>query len=246
MSYYDYYQPEAYIPSVDKYIEKDLMINDEIDRLRLATTSALLSGRRDVVVVSSVSCLYGMGNPADFNENVIEVRVGQNISRNAFLRQLVSSLYSRNEVELARGNFRVKGDTVDIRLAYEEIIVRVVFWGDEIESITTIHPDDNVSLGSHDRFNIFPANLFVTSPSRRASAISSIHLDLGAQIRHFKDIGEELKAQRLEERVTYDLEMIKEIGYCQGHRELLPLFRRRTADNVLSACSIIFPKISLQ
>ncbi len=171
VSYYDYYQPEAYIPSVDKYIEKDLMINDEIDRLRLATTSALLSGRRDVVVVSSVSCLYGMGNPADFNENVIEVRVGQNISRNAFLRQLVSSLYSRNEVELARGNFRVKGDTVDIRLAYEEIIVRVVFWGDEIESITTIHPDDNVSLGSHDRFNIFPANLFVTSPARRSSAI---------------------------------------------------------------------------
>ncbi len=229
VSYYDYYQPEAYIPSVDKYIEKDLMINDEIDRLRLATTSALLSGRRDVVVVSSVSCLYGMGNPADFNENVIEVRVGQNISRNAFLRQLVSSLYSRNEVELARGNFRVKGDTVDIRLAYEEIIVRVVFWGDEIESITTIHPDDNVSLGSHDRFNIFPANLFVTSPSRRASAISSIHLDLGAQIRHFKDIGEELKAQRLEERVTYDLEMIKEIGYCQGIENYSRYFDGRTA-----------------
>lgn len=242
VSYYDYYQPEAYIPSVDKYIEKDLMINDEIDRLRLATTSALLSGRRDVVVVSSVSCLYGMGNPADFNENVIEVRVGQNISRNAFLRQLVSSLYSRNEVELARGNFRVKGDTVDIRLAYEEIIVRVVFWGDEIESITTIHPDDNVSLGSHDRFNIFPANLFVTSPSRRASAISSIHLDLGAQIRHFKDIGEELKAQRLEERVTYDLEMIKEIGYCQGIENYSRYFDGRTAGQRPFCLLDYFPK----
>lgn len=242
VSYYDYYQPEAYIPSVDKYIEKDLMINDEIDRLRLATTSALLSGRRDVVVVSSVSCLYGMGNPADFNENVIEVRVGQNISRNAFLRQLVSSLYSRNEVELARGNFRVKGDTVDIRLAYEEIIVRVVFWGDEIESITTIHPDDNVSLGSHDRFNIFPANLFVTSPSRRASAISSIHLDLGAQIRHFKDIGEELKAQRLEERVTYDLEMIKEIGYCQGIENYSRYFDGRMAGQRPFCLLDYFPK----
>ena len=242
VSYYDYYQPEAYIPSVDKYIEKDLMINDEIDRLRLATTSALLSGRRDVVVVSSVSCLYGMGNPADFNENVIEVRVGQNISRNAFLRQLVSSLYSRNEVELARGNFRVKGDTVDIRLAYEEIIVRVVFWGDEIESITTIHPDDNVSLGSHDRFNIFPANLFVTSPARRSSAISSIHLDLGAQIRHFKDIGEELKAQRLEERVTYDLEMIKEIGYCQGIENYSRYFDGRTAGQRPFCLLDYFPK----
>lgn len=242
VSYYDYYQPEAYIPSVDKYIEKDLMINDEIDRLRLATTSALLSGRRDVVVVSSVSCLYGMGNPADFNENVIEVRVGQNISRNAFLRQLVSSLYSRNEVELARGNFRVKGDTVDIRLAYEEIIVRVVFWGDEIESITTIHPDDNVSLGSHDRFNIFPANLFVTSPARRSSAISSIQLDLGAQIRHFKDIGEELKAQRLEERVTYDLEMIKEIGYCQGIENYSRYFDGRTAGQRPFCLLDYFPK----
>ena len=156
VSYYDYYQPEAYIPSVDKYIEKDLMINDEIDRLRLATTSALLSGRRDVIVVSSVSCLYGMGNPEDFHENVVTVERGMRITRNAFLRKLVAALYSRNEVDFQRGNFRVKGDTVDIRLAYEDIIVRVVFWGDEIESVITVHPDDNAHLGTHDRFNIYP------------------------------------------------------------------------------------------
>ena len=154
VSYYDYYQPEAYIPTVDKYIEKDLMINDEIEKLRLATVSALLSGRKDVVVVSSVSCLYGMGNPEDFDSNVVTVKVGQKITRNKFLRSLVGSLYSRNEVELSRGTFRVKGDTVDIRLAYEEIIVRVTFWGDEIESIKTLHPHDNASLGNHDIFQI--------------------------------------------------------------------------------------------
>ncbi|MDE7028012.1 MAG: DEAD/DEAH box helicase family protein, partial [Duncaniella freteri] len=152
VSYYDYYQPEAYIPTVDKYIEKDLMINEEIDRLRLSTVSALLSGRKDVIVVSSVSCLYGMGNPEDFDSNVIKISVGQKIARNKFLRTLSSSLYSRNEIELSRGTFRVKGDTVDIRLAYEEIIVRVTFWGDEIESIKTIHPSDNTSLGSHNEF----------------------------------------------------------------------------------------------
>ncbi len=216
VSYYDYYQPEAYIPSVDKYIEKDLMINDEIARLRLSTISALLSGRRDVVVVSSVSCLYGMGNPQDFNANVVKIEVGQKISRNALLRQLVAALYCRTEVELQRGNFRVKGDTVDIRLAYEEIIVRVVFWGDEIESIITIRPEENSNLGSHDRFNIYPANLFVTSPARQASAIAQIQLDLGDQVRFFNREARELEAHRLEERVTYDVEMIKEIGYCQG------------------------------
>ena len=152
VSYYDYYQPEAYIPSVDKYIEKDLMINDEIEKLRLATTSALLSGRRDVVVVSSVSCLFGMGNPEDFNAGVIDIHVGQRVARNAFLRRLAEALYSRNEIELNRGNFRVKGDTVDIRLAYEEIILRVVFWGDEIESISTLHPLDSTPWGSHEMF----------------------------------------------------------------------------------------------
>ncbi len=216
VSYYDYYQPEAYIPSVDKYIEKDLMINDEIERLRLATTSALLSGRRDVIVVSSVSCLYGMGNPEDFNASVIEVRKGEHISRNDFLRRLVAALYSRNEVDFQRGNFRVKGDTVDIRLAYEDIIVRVVFWGDEIESVVTIHPDDNVHLGTHESFRIYPANLFVTTPARQASAVAQIQLDLGSQIRFFNEQAKLLEAQRIEERVTYDVEMIKELGYCTG------------------------------
>lgn len=216
VSYYDYYQPEAYIPSVDKYIEKDLMINDEIDRLRLATTSALLSGRRDVIVVSSVSCLYGIGNPEEFNANVVNIHVGQKIARNAFLRQLVGSLYSRNEVENRRGTFRVKGDTIDIRLAYEEIVLRVVFWGDEIESISTLHAEDLRSLGSHDSFKIYPANIFVTSPARQASAVAQIQLDLGEQVEAFKREDKPLEAARLEERVTYDVEMIKELGYCSG------------------------------
>ncbi len=216
VSYYDYYQPEAYIPSVDKYIEKDLMINDEIDRLRLATTSALLSGRRDVIVVSSVSCLYGIGNPDDFNANVINIKIGQKIARNAFLRQLVNALYSRNEVELSRGTFRVKGDTIDVRLAYEEIILRIVFWGDEIESIATLHTDDLRSLGKHDSFKIYPANIFVTSPARQASAVAQIQLDLGEQVEAFRREDKPLEAARLEERVTYDVEMIKELGYCSG------------------------------
>ena len=216
VSYYDYYQPEAYIPSVDKYIEKDLMINDEIDRLRLATTSALLSGRRDVIVVSSVSCLYGIGNPEEFNSNIVSIHVGQKIARNAFLRSLVNSLYSRNEVEDRRGSFRVKGDTIDIRLAYEEIVLRVVFWGDEIESIQTLHAVDLVPLGSHDEFKIFPANIFVTSPTKQQSAVAQIQLDLGEQVEAFRREDRLLEAQRLEERVTYDVEMIKELGYCSG------------------------------
>ncbi|WP_304968832.1 excinuclease ABC subunit UvrB [uncultured Duncaniella sp.] len=216
VSYYDYYQPEAYIPTVDKYIEKDLMINDEIEKLRLATVSALLSGRKDVVVVSSVSCLYGMGNPEDFDSNVVTVKVGQKITRNKFLRSLVGSLYSRNEMELSRGTFRVKGDTVDIRLAYEEIIVRVTFWGDEIESIKTLHPSDNTSLGTHDIFQIYPANLFVTSPERMGSAIGQIELDLGEQYNYFMREAKELEAKRLLERVTYDVEMLREVGHCSG------------------------------
>ncbi len=216
VSYYDYYQPEAYIPTVDKYIEKDLMINEEIDRLRLSTVSALLSGRKDVIVVSSVSCLYGMGNPEDFDSNVIKISVGQKIARNKFLRTLSSSLYSRNEIELSRGTFRVKGDTVDIRLAYEEIIVRVTFWGDEIESIKTIHPSDNTSLGSHNEFQIYPANLFVTSPERMGSAIGQIELDLGEQYNFFMREAREMEAKRLLERVTYDVEMLRELGHCSG------------------------------
>ena len=216
VSYYDYYQPEAYIPTVDKYIEKDLMINDEIEKLRLSTVSALMSGRKDVVVVSSVSCLYGMGNPEDFDSNVVMVKVGQKIARNKFLRTLVGALYSRNEVELSRGTFRVKGDTVDIRLAYEEIVLRVTFWGDEIESIKTIHPEDGTSLGSHDVFKIYPANLFVTSPERMGSAIGQIELDLGEQYNYFFKEGKELEAKRLLERVTYDVEMLREVGHCSG------------------------------
>jgi len=216
VSYYDYYQPEAYIPSVDKYIEKDLMINDEIDRLRLATTSALLSGRRDVIVVSSVSCIYGMGNPEDFHANVVEIKVGQKIARNHFLRQLVNSLYSRNEVSPARGTFRAKGDTVDIRLAYEEIVLRVTFWGDEIESIATMTPEDHISLGRHDSFKIYPANLFVTSAERAATALGQIELDLGTQSEWFRKEGKELEARRLMERVSYDIEMIREVGHCSG------------------------------
>ncbi|MDE5568307.1 MAG: excinuclease ABC subunit UvrB [Muribaculaceae bacterium] len=216
VSYYDYYQPEAYIPSVDKYIEKDLMINDEIDRLRLATTSALLSGRRDVVVVSSVSCLYGIGNPEDFHENVVKIAVGQKISRNEFLRKLVASLYARNEVDFQRGNFRVKGDTIDIRLAYEDVLLRVVFWGDEIESIETMYPEDGVHISNHEDFRIYPANIFVTSPARQASAVAQIQLDLGQQVEFFNREARELEAKRLYERVTYDVEMIKEVGYCSG------------------------------
>ena len=216
VSYYDYYQPEAYIPSSDKYIEKDLMINEEIDRLRLSTTSALLSGRRDVVVVSSVSCLYGMGNPEEFAESVIDIKVGQRISRNEFLRKLVNGLYSRTELNLERGQFRVKGDTVDIRYAPEDIIIRVTFWGDEIESISTVHPQDMVSLGDHDSFKIYPANIFVTSPARQASAVAEIQLDLGREVEYFNRMGKELEASRLYERVTYDVEMIKEVGHCSG------------------------------
>lgn len=216
ISYYDYYQPEAYIPSADKYIEKDLMINEEIDRLRLATTSALLSGRRDIIVVSSVSCLYGIGNPDDFNENIITITVGQPLQRNAFLRTLVDALYSRTEHELTRGTFRVKGDTVDIKLAYEEIQLRVIFWGDEIESIQTIAPNTGLTEERFEAFKIFPANIFVTTKERAAAAIAQIELDLGTRVEQFRNEGRLLEATRLQERVTYDIEMIREVGYCSG------------------------------
>ena len=216
VSYYDYYQPEAYIPSSDKYIEKDLMINDEIDRLRLAATTALLSGRRDVIVVSSVSCLYGVGNPADFESNVIEIKIGQKIARNAFLRRLVESLYSRNEIDLGRGQFRVKGDTTDIYLGYEEIIIRVIFWGDEIESISSINPNTMVVEDHLEGYKIFPANIFVATKERTASAIGQIEIDLGKQVEMFRNEGRSVEAKRLYERVTYDVEMIREVGYCSG------------------------------
>ena len=216
VSYYDYYQPEAYIPSSDKYIEKDLMINDEIDRLRLAATTALLSGRRDVVIVSSVSCLYGIGNPEDFDKIVVEIKVGQKIARNVFLRNLVDSLYSRTEMELGRGQFRVKGDTVDLYLAYEEIIIRIIFWGDEIESISSLNPETMETELQLEGYKIFPANIFVSTKERTASAIHQIELDLGKQVDMFRNEGREVEAKRLYERVTYDLEMMREVGYCSG------------------------------
>ena len=216
VSYYDFYQPEAYIPSTDKYIEKDLAINEEIDRLRLATVAALLSGRRDIIVVSSVSCIYGMGNPIDFNENIIEIKCGQNIGRDRFLRTLVDALYSRNEMELARGTFRVKGDTVDIALAYEEINIRVIFWGDEIESIQIMDKDTQMPTENVEAFKIFPANIFVTTKERLAFALDKIAVDLGTQRDMFQREGRYAEAERLYERVSYDLEMIREVGYCSG------------------------------
>ena len=216
VSYYDYYQPEAYIPSSDKYIEKDLMINEEIDRMRLATITDLLSGRRDIVVVSSVSCLYGMGNPEDFGDNVTTIAVGQNIGRDKFLRTLVDALYSRNEIKLERGNFRVKGDTVDVYLAYEEIMIRVIFWGNEIESIQILDPVSQIPQQSVEEFKIFPANIFVTSKGRMAEAIKQIELDLGNEVDMFYREGRPAEANRLRERVTYDIEMIREVGYCSG------------------------------
>ena len=242
VSYYDYYQPEAYIPSVDKYIEKDLAINEEIDKLRLATTSALLSGREDVIVVSSVSCLYGMGNPEDFNSSVIEIGVGQNVGRNQFLRKLVASLYSRTETELKRGTFRVKGDTVDIGLAYEEIYVRVIFWGEEIESISVYDLRDDTNLGNHDTFKIFPANIFIATPERQANGIAQIELDLGQQIDFFNREAKPLEAGRIKERVTYDVEMIRELGYCSGIENYSRYFDGRHAGERPFCLLDYFPK----
>ena len=216
VSYYDYYQPEAYLPISDTYIEKDLSINQEIEKLRLATTSALLSGRRDVLVVSSVSCIYGIGNPEDFTSNVIEISRGQKVVRNDFLRTLVDVLYSRNEIELNRGNFRVKGDTVDIFLAYADFVLRVVFWGDEIDEIQTVDPLTFNVLESFDAYKIYPASIFVTTKERIAQATQYIEIDLAKQVDYFRSIGKPYEAKRIYERVKYDLEMIKELGYCSG------------------------------
>jgi excinuclease ABC subunit B len=216
VSYYDYYQPEAYLPVSDVYIEKDLSINQEIEKLRLATTSSLLSGRRDVIVVSSVSCLYGIGNPEDFTSNLIEIQRGMKLVRNDFLRNLVDCLYSRNEIELNRGNFRVKGDTVDIFPAYADFIVRVVFWGDEIDEIFTLEPINFHVIDHFDAYKIYPASIFVTTKERIASAIQFIERDMNRQVDHFRSIGKNYEAKRIYERVKYDLEMIKELGYCSG------------------------------
>ena len=216
VSYYDYYQPEAYLPSTDTYIEKDLAINDEIDRLRLSAVSSLLSGRKDVVIVSSVSCIYGMGGPTAMQESVIPIRRGQRLDRNEFLRQLVSALYVRNDVEPARGNFRVKGDHVDIFMAYSEHVLRVTWWDDEIEEIEELNAVDFHRLTSFESYQIYPANLFVTTKEQQNIAIRQIQDDLMAQIDYFNSLGDAIKAQRIKERVEYDMEMIKELGHCSG------------------------------
>lgn len=216
VSYYDYYQPEAYIASSDTYIEKDLQVNDEIEKLRLSATSSLLSGRKDVIVISSVSCIYGIGNPEEFNDNIVRIHKGQLISRNKFLHQLVVSLYSRSEGEFSRGNFRVKGDTVDVNLAYADYVVRVFFFGDEIEEIETFETTTGSVLGKYEEMNIYPANIFVTSPDTLKGAINQIGEDMVKQVEYFKSIDKHLEAKRLEDRVTYDMEMMRELGYCSG------------------------------
>lgn len=216
VSYYDYYQPEAYLPTTDTYIEKDLAINEEIDRLRLRAVSSLLSGRKDVIVVSSVSCIYGMGSPVALSENVIELHRGQNIDRNALLRKLVQALYVRNDMELQRGNFRVKGDTIDIAMAYSEVILRVTFWDDEIDAIEELDSVTMDRLASFSEYKLYPANLFMTTQEQTNIAIRQIQDDLVKQVDFFREVGDGIKAQRIKERVEYDMEMIKELGHCSG------------------------------
>ena len=216
VSYYDYYQPEAYIPATDTYIEKDLSINQDIEKMRLATTSELLSGRRDVLVVSSVSCLYGIGNPDDFTSNIIHIQQGQKLVRNAFLRNLNDVQYMRNELELNRGNFRVKGDTVDIFLSCTDVVLRVVFWGDEVDEILTIDPVNYHPIEYYDSYTIYPASIFVTTRERTLRAIEEIEHDLAEHVAYFRSIGKDYEAKRIYERVNYDLEMIRELGYCSG------------------------------
>ena len=229
VSYYDYYQPEAYLPSSDTYIEKDLAINEEIDKLRLAATSALLSGRKDVVVVSSVSCIYGMGNPSDFYNNVIEIKKGKLLDRNVFLRRLVDSLYVRNDIELNRGNFRVKGDTVDIYLAYSDNLLRNMFWDDEIDAIEEIDPVSGIRLATFDEYKIYPANLFMTTKESQLRAIHQIEDDLTKEVAKFEEEGKMYEAKRLYERVTYDMEMIRELGHCSGIENYSRYFDGRNA-----------------
>ena len=229
VSYYDYYQPEAYIPQTDTYIEKDLAINDEIDRLRLSAVSSLLSGRKDVVVVSSVSCIYGMGGPVAMANSVITIKKGQRLDRNMFLRQLVNALYVRNDIELKRGNFRVKGDTVDIFMAYSDNVLRVSWWDDEIDAIEELDSITYHRLAQFEEYQIYPANLFVTSKEQTESAIRMIQDDLVKQVEFFTDLGDTLKAQRIKERVEYDMEMIKELGHCSGIENYSRYFDGRSA-----------------
>ncbi len=242
VSYYDYYQPEAYIPSTDTYIEKDLAINDEIDKLRLAATSALLSGRRDVIVVSSVSCIYGMGNPAAFYENVIKLRVGQQLDRNMLLRKLLDSLYVRNDVSLGRGEVRVKGDTVDVALAYSDNLLRITYWGNQIETLEEVEPDTFHRVCTFDEYHIYPANLFMTTKERQEIAIREIQKDLDARVLYFEQEGKPLEAKRLLERVTYDIEMIRELGHCSGIENYSRYFDGRQAGTRPFCLLDFFPK----
>jgi excinuclease ABC subunit B len=227
VSYYDYYQPEAYLPVTGTYIEKDLQINDEIEKLRLSATSALLSGRKDVIVVASVSCIYGIGNPSEFKNSIVNLKVGQTVARNKFLFRLVENLYSRAGETFSRGMFRVSGDTVDIFLAYADYALRIAFWGDEIEAITSIDPETNQKIETYKEIDIFPANLFVSSPENTRQAIEQIQDDLVAQVENFKKEGRIEEAKRLDERVNYDLEMIRELGYCSGIENYSRYFDRR-------------------
>lgn len=242
VSYYDYYQPEAYLPSTDTYIEKDLSINDEIDKLRLSATSALLSGRKDVIVISSVSCIYGMGNPADFYNNVIEVRKGMKMDRDLFLRRLVDSLYMRNDIEMARGQFRVKGDSVDINLAYNDLSLRVQFWDDEIDAIEEFDNITGQSVESYDDYRIYPANLFMTTRESQERAIRMIQDDLVERVAYFEEMGKPLEAKRLKERVEYDMEMIRELGHCSGIENYSRYFDGRAAGTRPYCLLDFFPK----
>ena len=245
VSYYDYYQPEAYLPSTDTYIEKDLAINDEIDKLRLSAVSALLSGRKDVIVVSSVSCIYGMGGPVAMRNNVIQIKKGQILDRNIFLRRLVDALYVRNDIDLQRGNFRVKGDTVDIAMAYSDNILRVTWWDDEIDSIEEVDSISYHRLGSFEEYEIYPANLFVTSKEQTEIAIRNIQDDLVKQIDFFNEAGDSIKAQRIKERVEYDIEMIKELGHCSGIENYSRYFDGREEGQRPYCLLDFFPKDNL-
>ena len=245
VSYYDYYQPEAYLPSTDTYIEKDLAINDEIDKLRLSAVSALLSGRKDVIVVSSVSCIYGMGGPVAMRNNVIQIKKGQILDRNIFLRRLVDALYVRNDIDLQRGNFRVKGDTVDIAMAYSDNILRVTWWDDEIDAIEEVDSISYHRLGSFEEYEIYPANLFVTSKEQTEIAIRNIQDDLVKQIDFFNEAGDSIKAQRIKERVEYDIEMIKELGHCSGIENYSRYFDGREEGQRPYCLLDFFPKDNL-
>ena len=245
VSYYDYYQPEAYLPSTDTYIEKDLAINDEIDKLRLSAVSALLSGRKDVIVVSSVSCIYGMGGPVAMRNNVIQIKKGQILDRNIFLRRLVDALYVRNDIDLQRGNFRVKGDTVDIAMAYSDNILRVTWWDDEIDAIEEVDSISYHRLGSFEEYEIYPANLFVTSKEQTEIAIRNIQDDLVKQIDFFNEAGDNIKAQRIKERVEYDIEMIKELGHCSGIENYSRYFDGREEGQRPYCLLDFFPKDNL-